>query len=236
MKQTNQRNKQQQDFFDETKNQYDVTLIHNPPYHTVLETEALLKGLPKPDKKKIVVDFGAGSGRITIPLLQKGYTVTSVDLSDKSLRQVEDIAKKMKLSKLQTSTTIPRNAPIQAIVGADILHHVILDDILPVMYKALEKDGVVSFSEPCAWNPTWHVYLRIASEWEVEKRMIYCSYFNLKRTFERHGFKDVRLEGLGVLPRPFFNWSPAVNRLHDASGNLPLIKLFAYRYIITAKK
>lgn len=233
---SNKRDRQQKDFFDVTKNQYDINLIYNPPSHTILETEALLAPLHHPGKDITVIDFGAGSGRITIPLLQKGYFVDAVDLSNQSLNNIAAIAKKLKLSKLKTSQSFPPQQKVQAIVGADILHHVVLDDVLPQMYKALEKGGVVSFSEPCAWNPTWHVYLRIASDWEVEKRMIYCSYFNLKKTFESYGFKDVQLRGLGILPRPFFNWSPFINKLHDASGNLPVVKLFAYRYIITARK
>lgn len=231
-----QRDAQQKDFFDSTENQYDVNLIYNPPQHTILETEALFAALPKQDKRMTVIDFGAGSGRITIPLLQKGYNVTAVDLSDQSLHQIASIAKKLKLSHLKTSQTLPLKQKVQAILGADILHHVILDDVLPDLYKALDKNGIVSFSEPCAWNLTWHIYLRIASDWEVEKRMMYCSYFNLKKTFERHGFKNVQLRGLGILPRPFFNWSQALNKLHDASGDLPGVKLFAYRYIITARK
>jgi hypothetical protein len=47
------------------------------------------------------------------------------------------------------------------------------------------------------------------------------------------------VSGLGLLPRPFFNWSKALSALNDALlnealGSLPLIKLFAYRYIIEA--
>lgn len=231
-----QRDTQQKNFFDSTENQYDIKLIYHPPQHTLLETEALLAPLPKPDKNTSVLDFGAGSGRITIPLLQKGYTVTAVDLSNQSLTKIAAIAKDLKFSKLKTSQTLPAKQKVQAIVGADILHHVVLDDVLPDLYKVLDKNGVVSFSEPCAWNPTWHIYLRLASDWEVEKRMIYCSYFNLKKTFQRHGFRDVQLRGLGILPRPFFNWSPIINKLHDESGNLPGFKLFAYRYIISARK
>lgn len=232
----NRHNNRQQRFFDFTKNQYDEKLILHPPLHTYLEIEALLKTLPKAEVKKLIIDFGAGSGRVTIPLLQRKYSVTAVDISNNSLKKIDFITKKLRLSQLITSNTIPKNKKIQAVVGADILHHIVLGDILPAMYKALEKGGVVSFSEPCAWNPAWHIYLRIASDWEVEKRMIYCNYFNLKQTFEKHGFKNVKIQGLGILPRPFFNWSYSLERINDFLGNLPLLKFFAYRYIITAQK
>lgn len=233
---SNQHNKQQQAFFDFTKNQYDEKLILHPPLHTHLEIEALLKTLPKAETKKIIIDFGAGSGRVTIPLLQRRYTVTAVDLSNNSLKKIDSITKKLRLSQLTTSNTIPKNKTIQAVVGADVLHHIVLDNILPTIYKSLEKGGVVSFSEPCAWNPAWYIYLQIASDWQVEKRMIYCNYFNLIRTFKKHGFKNVKIQGLGILPRPFFNWSYNLERINDYLGNLPLLKFFAYRYIITAQK
>jgi hypothetical protein len=61
-----------------------------------------------------------------------------------------------------------------------------------------------------------------------------CTYFNLRRKFEAHGFRDVRVSGLGRLPRPFVNWSKRLSRLNDALGDLPLVKLFAYRYIVEA--
>ncbi len=232
----NQRNTQQQKFFNATDNQYAQTLILNPPYHTLLETNALLKQLTNINKKTMVIDFGAGSGRITIPLLQKGFSVMAVDISNNSLTKIKTLAKKLSLSSLQTSNALPKKKKAHAIVGADILHHIDLDEQLPAMYDSLEKGGIAAFSEPCAWNPTWHVYLRIASDWEVEKRMIYCSYFNLKKTFTRHGFRNVKISGLGVLPRPFFNWSQRISRLHDTVGNMPLLNLFAYRYIISATK
>jgi len=226
----------QKEYFDVTANQYDTKLIYHPPYHTKLETDALLKPLEKLSKKDLIVDYGAGSGRITIPLLQKKLSVLAVDISEQSLVKITGIAKKLSLSTLQTSYILPKNRKVQAIVGADILHHLDLDEKLPEMYEALDKDGIVVFSEPCAWNPAWHIYLRIAADWEVEKRMVYCSYFNLKKTFERHGFRDVKIRGLGILPRPFFNWSPKISEMHDALGNVPPFNLFAYRYIIEAKK
>ena len=61
-----------------------------------------------------------------------------------------------------------------------------------------------------------------------------CTYLNLRRKLAAHGFGEASVSGLGLLPRPFFNWSKALSALNDALGNLPLIKLFAYRYIIEA--
>lgn len=228
--------KQQKQFFDVIKNQYAQDLITSPPYHTELEIHALLKDVKKLSKQEIIVDYGAGSGRITVPLLQNNQKVLAVDISDKSLEKIKAMTKKLGLKGLQTSYVLPNKNTAAAIVGADILHHVDLDEELPKLYASLKKGGIISFSEPCAWNLSWHIYLRIASDWEVEKRMLYCSYFNLKNSFQRHGFRNVEIEGLGALPRPFFNWSKPLSRFNDALGNAPLLNLFSYRYIIRATK
>jgi len=56
----------------------------------------------------------------------------------------------------------------------------------------------------------------------VEKGMLQCRYGNLLKLCKKHGFKNGKIEGMGLLPRPIFNAVPALCRLNDAMGNLPL--------------
>lgn len=226
----------QSKFFDKREHQYSLELILHPPLHTILEVNEIMKRIVDLNSMDYVVDFGAGSGRITIPLLKNNFSVYAIDVSERSLNNLRKTARKLLLHSLRTTASLPRNGKFKAIVGADILHHVELNKYLPKIFNSLEKGGKVIFSEPCAFNLAWYIYLPIASDWKLEKGLLSCTYSNLKNTFEEHGFKNITISGLGLLPRPFFNWSKKLCKLNDWLGNLPILKLFAYRYIIEATK
>jgi len=226
----------QKDFFDQEANRYPSNLINYPPLHTRLEISEVLKRLVKIKKGDYIADFGAGSGRLTIPLARQKLSIYAIDISDRSLKGLRYLAKQSGISALKISQSFPKNKKFQVIVGADILHHVNLDKYLPVIYGALKKGGKIVFSEPCAMNITWYLYLPFASSWKIEKGLFNCSYHGLKRRLENSGFKDVKITGLGFLPRPIFNFSKQLCVINDSLGNLPIIKFFAYRLIIEAGK
>lgn len=227
--------KLQRHFFDQEKNQYQTRLLFNPPYHTQREQNTIVERLKGLKKGEMIVDFGSGTGRISVALLQKGFKVRAVDISKKSLKALQKVIKTQKLNQSIFSTKLPKRK-VKAIVGADILHHINLDNYLPLIYKSLVRGGKVVFSEPCAFNISWYLYLPIAADWRVEKGVMTCTYFNLKKKFANSGFRDITITGLGFFPRPFFNWSKTFCRLNDYIGNLPFLRLFAYRYIIEAYK
>ena len=224
----------QEDFFNIPENQYAQALVVRPPLHTSNEIGAVIERLRRHPGIRSVVDFGAGSGRLTVPLLRHGFSVLAVDVSDRSLQSLKQLAERLALPSPATADHLPSQARFDAVVGTDILHHVDLDTHLPALYEALHDLGRVVFSEPGGFNPTWYVYLPLTAPWHIEKGVRNCTYFNLRRKFEAHGFRDVRVSGLGLLPRPIFNWSKRLSRLNDALGDLPLVKLFAYRYIVEA--
>ena len=226
----------QRDFFEREENQYGISSILNLPLHTFLEQKMLIEKLRGLRRDDFVVDFGAGSGRITIHLLQHHYAVCAVDISRKSLRNLREAAKKLSLPLVKTSESLPKNKKFQAIVGADILHHVDMHTYLPIFYSSLRKGGKVVFSEPGAFNPSWYMYLPLFASWKVEKGVINCSYKGLLGTFRKYGFTNIKITGLGLFPRPFFNWSRTLCHLNDQLGNALFLKLFAYRYIIEATK
>lgn len=220
-------------FFDRGEHQYKPELILNPPYHCVLEYQHIKNHLPKNGH---VADYGAGSGRMTIPLLQDGYKVTAVDISQQSLENLKRAAKRLNLERPSTTHKLPETETFDAVIGADVLHHVEIDRELPNLYKSLKKGGTIVFSEPSAYNVCWYLFLPLVSKWSVEKGILQCRYGNLIKLGKKHGFHNVSVEGMGLLPRPVFGWSPALARLNDRAGDLPLIKLAAYRYLLVAEK
>lgn len=228
--------KKQKNFFNIEKNQYNIKLLIKPKYHTFLELKSILDRFTYVKKGESIIDFGSGTGRVTIFLLQKGYKIYAVDISKKSLDSLKKVASHLKLKNLQIFFSIPKNKKFKVIVGADILHHIDINIYLLKFFDALSENGKVVFSEPGAFNLSWYLYLSIFHDWNVEKGMVECSYFNLINKFKKYGFKKIKITGLGLFPRPFFNWSKTLCKLNDYLGNLPVLKLFAYRYIIEASK
>ena len=206
-----------------------------PPFHTQLEIQEIIKRM-KDVPRGDIADFGAGSGRVTIPLLQKGYTVCAIDVSGGSLKRLTSLARRLRLHSISTAHALPSYEKFSSIVGADILHHVSLDDVIPKVYHALLPRGKAIFSEPCAFNIAWYLLLPFLSDWSVEKGIVNCRYFHLKKKFKQHGFRTVSIAGFGLLPTPLFNWFHTLCRFNNAIGNLPIFKYFAYRFIIEATK
>ena len=159
-----------------------------------------------------------------------------MDVSERSLDVLRATAAELALPPIRTETSLPSGERFAAIVGADVLHHVDLHEHLPRIHAALHDGGKAVFSEPGALNPSWYVYLALLHDVRVEKRIVTCNVFTLRRTFERHGFRDVRITGLGLLPRPWFGSSERVCRRHDAIGNWPVLRWFAYRYVVEAAR
>lgn len=226
----------QRKHFDKGKHQYHGHLVLNPPRHTERELALVMAPLRQGRLKDGVADFGAGSGRLTIALLRNNIRTTAVDISRRSLQELMALAKRIgKTNYLRTAGRLDKG-PYRAIAGTDILHHVDIGKYLPIFSRHLDKDGLIVFSEPNAWNPAWYLFLTVRSSWEVEKGILQCTYFNLQGTLRRAGFGRVRITGFGLLPPPLLNWSPPLAKLNYFLGNCPFLKMFAYRFIIEGRK
>ncbi|MBI2464788.1 methyltransferase domain-containing protein [Candidatus Shapirobacteria bacterium] len=101
-------------YFDSDDKQYSQNQILRPPRYTQLEIETLIEKLGKNILK--VSDFGAGTGRLTIPLLKSGFAVTAVDVSQKSLDKLKTLANNLDLKKLEISNSFFRTQRLEYIL------------------------------------------------------------------------------------------------------------------------
>ena len=208
----------------------------DPPLHVQLELDQLLHRLADLRPGTAIVDFGAGSGRVSVPLLQRGYQVTAVDISPEARGALEEFVRGRALGPLETATRLPADDRFTAIVGADVLHHVALDEVLAELYRSLAPGGRIVFSEPGAWHPAWYVVVPLLSSWSVERGILACSLPSLRRRLALAGFRRISVTGLGALPLGTLNWWPAACRANLRAGNLPLLRPVAYRYLIQGWK
>jgi hypothetical protein len=123
---------------------------------------------------------------------------------------------------------------VSAVVGADVLHHVDLEEWLPRLHALLAPGGKAAFSEPGGMNPAWYPFLAARGDFRIEKRIIRSNIATLQRGFSRHGFRNVTITGVGLAPRPLLGFRPGVCRRHDSLGNIPGLRWFAYRYLVEA--
>ncbi|CAN5636736.1 hypothetical protein BH23CHL3_BH23CHL3_08020 [soil metagenome] len=226
----------QKSHFDESKNQYAPGAIIAPPLHTTLELRRVIETLDSVPFSERVVDFGAGTGRLSVALAKAGYSVLASDISERSLATLDDLARKLNLQTIHTSTAFPNCGTFGAAVGSDVLHHVDLDEFLPRFHSVLRDCGKIVFTEPGGMNPVWYVYLTAFYDMRVERRIVHCNLRTLRRKLIKHGFSDVKITGVGLLPRPLFGCNDTACRLHDRSGDLPVLRCVANRYLIEATK
>jgi len=189
---------------------------------------------------KNLLDLGSGNGRISIPFLKKGFNIHAVDISKKSLQALQLTYKKNKTpawGQLTTSSSLPRNKKFDGVIGSDILHHVDLKETFPLIYEALKPGETMVISEPNAWHLPWYLYVFFLLSWDVEKGILHCSIPELKQILFNTGFDNIIIEGHGLLPTSIFNFSPFFARLNTLRlGNLPLVKFFAFRLMICARR
>lgn len=225
----------QQRYFDDASHRYPDVV--DPPFAQRLEMEHLERALGKTPGKNIM-DFGAGSGRVTCWFLKKGYNVTAVDISQKSLSDLTRLFRRHRKPSwgiLKTATKLPKSE-FDAIVGADILHHVSLNTYLPKLYRTLKSDGRIAFSEPNAWHLPWYIHWYIERiPWEIERGALQCTLINLQKQLHRAHFSDVTIAGHGLFPTRLLEPFSSLCRFNalQLGGYL---KPFAFRFIITARK
>lgn len=222
-------------YFDNPKNQYPEKNILNPPLHVKKEISIIIDILKKRKCKKII-DFGSGTGRLTIPLLKNNFMVTAIDISKESLKKLFYLSKKIIKSKYLKTLTKLSNQKYDAIVGTDIIHHIDIDKYFILFKKNLKKGGVIIFSEPNILNLSWFIFITLFLDWREEKRIIFCSTINLIKKLKQYQFKKIKFFYLGLFPPIFFNKFPLLAKMNYFLGNLPFLNLFAYRIIFQAEK
>jgi len=216
---------------------YSFNKIINPPFYVKQETEEIMKRISNKIPDFRIVDFGAGTGRLTIPLLKSNFNIIAVDIDNKSLIQLRTNTQKIrKIKNLKTANTINRKNYYSYIVGSDILHHIDINKYFMVLYKALKYDGKVIFSEPNSWHIFWWFFVIMFLNFNEEKGIVHCNCFSLRKELKQAGFRNIKIDGFGLFPPQIFANIKILLRLNNILGSLPILKCFSFRLIIEASK
>lgn len=229
------RDKIQEEFFNKSNNQYQYHLLVHPQKHVQNELDTIRAHIPLKCHK--IVDFGSGTGRLSVYLLKQGFQVTAVDISQTSLEKLSMQVNELNLQKrFKCLTSLVKNEVYELIAGTDILHHLPLQEYIPYFYSHLKKGGKVIFSEPNPLNISWILFISLFLNWKIEKGILECTKFNIQRILRKTGFQDIRIYGHGLLPPQIFTHFPFLSSINYWLGNVPFLNIFAYRLIITGEK
>ena len=129
---------------------------------------------------KEILDFGGGTGLLTLPLAKQAKSVTLVDISEKMLEQARLKAEQQDIKNIQfleqDLLKHPMEQEFDLIVVSRVLHHMPdLDEALSLFHQHLKEDGQLLLADFTKTEANHHGF-DLA---ELEKQLI------------EHGFSSV---------------------------------------------
>lgn len=191
-----------------------------------------------------VVELGCGYGRFALQLLKKGYRVTAVDISKKSLNILSDQAKKNKIDKNLILIKSDFSDPIiknkfDAAYCISTFHLLAGTEeerirIFSNLVTSVKKGGTVVLIEPNPLNPFYYPFYWFSNQvsWEIEKTFMKSSEFNLKKIFKKLGLVNIEISYMGFLPNRFINYFYGIYFFNKLINVIPILnKLSSFIYI-----
>jgi len=230
----------QKKYFDRSENQFDYSEMQRPLLSQILEMNSLITRLPNL-KNKTILDFGSGSGRLSIYFLSKGISIYAYDISHNSLHNLQRYYlshRRKNWGKLTLLKKIPKSFKVDIVIGADVLHHVNIASELKTIYQVLKPNGSAIFSEPNPLNVFWYIYHVISgTPWHIESGILNCYQPKLIHNFKSAGFSNTVISPHGLFPTRIFNFNEFLCRLNaNYLSKLFPINVCSYRHIILSIK
>ncbi|NOZ95000.1 MAG: class I SAM-dependent methyltransferase [Acidobacteria bacterium] len=174
-----------------------------------------------------LLEVGAGLGRHTLPLLERGFTVTALDLSPVMLQRLAGRAAGKPLTTVACDLARASEAleeRFSQAAGFFTLHHMHdLELIFRGLAGVLEPGAPVVFCEPNAYNPLFYFQMLVTPgmTWRGDGGTIRMRRGPVLGAMRRAGFTQLSLARFGLFPPQLTN-RPAGARLEDRLQRLPL--------------
>jgi len=183
-----------------------------------------------------VLEIGCGMGRFTALLLERGFDVTALDLSqyliDRLRSEFADSGRLTAIAARAEDVADMVSDRFDAVVGFFFLHHLSgFDDTFAAARSVLAPGGKIAFCEPNAFNPL--VYLQVTftptMSWKGEPSIPRMRPSVIFPALERQGFRNLRTDLYGALPPAIANTGPGGLAERAIEWVRPLRPLSAYR-------
>ncbi len=160
-----------------------------------------------------ILEVGCGRGKYTMPLLDRGFRLTALDLSPELLQHLRAAAVGRHLDLVLADAADADQHlgdRFDRVVGFFMLHHVHdLDLVFRGIARVLKPGGTIAFLEPVARNPLY--YLQIAASphmtWKAERGLINMRSSVVHQAMRRQRFVNCRTESFGLFPPMITNTS-----------------------------
>jgi len=159
---------------------------------------------------KKVLDFGCGSGWMSIALAERGCDVVAVDLSLQSLKKARQAASEKGLENRITFCQMNgealgiKSSQFDFVIGNAIIHHLDVQNAFQEIREILKKGGVAYFVEPLGLNPIINFYRKLTpNKRTVDERPLTAEDMRLIRGM----FQETRVQFYFFLALLSFFWS-----------------------------
>lgn len=186
-----------------------------------------------------ILEVGCGLGRYTMPLLQRGLSLTAIDLSPVMLEKLASRAAGLPLRVIACDVADAArhlDDRFDRAVGFFVLHHLHdLEVSFSGLARVLAPGAVVAFLEPVWWNPLYYLQTLLTPRMTLrgEKGLVDMRRARLERAIAATGLGRLRATSFGYLP-PFAMNSPLGARIEAALAALPLVRRFHAFQVFTA--
>lgn len=158
--------------------------------------------LIKDIKNPKILELGCGTGIFSNYLLKKNprLDIVGLDISPAAIAVANGKLKKYKDARFEVGDVLNLTYPdnhFDVVIGNSILHHVPMDVVCAQIKRVLKPGGAIWFCEPNALNPQ----IAIEKNVPIVKSIFQDSdsetaffRWSLKKTLQKHGFKEVAVE------------------------------------------
>lgn len=248
-------NNQQEIFWDKIAIKRDREGNQSPEYPALKEMKEFFQffGARKTDR---ILEVGCGTGRYTLPLLQKGCAVHATEISAKSLvslrRRAKELGIAKKLSVKKDALEDPKKSKVHAgkfnkALMVAVIHHFDpskREQIFCNIVGSLKKGGEVTALEPNPLNPfyyclyfyRWLFNKRGVNRWSTETGMLFTNIINLRRLYAQAGLQQIEVKRYAFFPSAAGKYFPIFLKINDFITNTPLLKEFSAYIWVKGRK
>jgi len=153
-----------------------------PTYKIFLQMKQLMGDI----HGKRVLEYGCGTGWMTLELVLMGADVESFDISSEAVRRTHELLQRRvgygtyNIREMPAEKLSYDDNEFDLVVGFAILHHLQLDKAIPEMLRVLKKGGGAYFAEPLGTNPLLNLYRYFTPEYRTrdERPLILSDFFH----------------------------------------------------------
>lgn len=242
-------NKSAQEAYFDSYTQIDYTGPNlTPEFNKQLIINLLLELRLEPNSN--ILDFGCGNGKYgyTESLVDKGYNVSFVDISTKSVDALKRRLKKRGLrfdksysgDVIDISYKFPTNY-FDVIFLGDVFHHLTREETKSVLIslKPLLKNdsGIILGLEPNGRCPIWRLMPFYNREfvWKIEKNITHCTKQGFEKKFLESGYELTHYRYVRILPISLVEKFPIFRKINACLIKIPFLRAWSQYALISAK-